>query len=125
MPHGAGARLTAIAGKDTVLAAEHNLHLNSVKVTEPPAEYETRLLDATPRDFEKLRIKILDPHDLVLTKLERNSPRDREDVRALILELRLDAKCLRTRFEEELRPCLAVAPDRAVRTLGLWIDEFC
>jgi hypothetical protein len=78
----------------------------------------------TPRGLEKLEIKILDPYDLVLTKLERNFPRDREDARALIQGLGLDADVLRGRFDVELRPHLAVAPDRTIRTFDLWMEEF-
>ena len=124
VPQGAAIDLTAIAGQNTELAAKHKLHLHLVKVVEPPSDYENRLLDATPHAFEKLKIKVLDPYDLVLTKLERNSPRDREDVKALILELGLDADILRKRFNDELRPYLAVAPDRTIVTLELWINEF-
>ena len=47
-----------------------------------------------------------------------------EDVKALILELGLDADVLRKRFDDELRPYLAVAPDRTILTLELWMDEF-
>jgi len=124
VPNDAGTNLIEIAGKNTELAVEHRLCLDWVKVTEPPSDYETRLLDATPRRLENLKIKVLDPYDLVLTKLERNFPRDREDVKALILELGLDADVLRKRFDDELRPFLAVAPDRTILTLELWMDEF-
>ncbi len=124
VPHDTAATLTKIAGENTELAVEHQLYLDLVKVTEPPSDYETRLLDATPRGLKKLKIKVLDPYDLVLTKLERNSPRDREDVEALILQLQLDADVLRARFDDELRPYLAVAPDRTILTFDLWMDEF-
>jgi len=124
VPDDAGVHLTEIAGKNTELAIEHKLYLNFVRVTEPPSDYAIRLLDATPRDLEKLEIKVLDPYDLVLTKLERNSPRDREDVKALILELGLVADVLRKRFDDERRPYLAVAPERTVMTFELWMDEF-
>jgi len=124
VPSNAGTSLTELAGKNTELALEHKLYLDWVKVTEPPSDYETRLFDATPRDLKKLKIKVLDPHDLVLTKLERNSPRDREDVKALILELGLEADILRKRFDAELRPYLAVTPDRTILTLELWLEEF-
>jgi hypothetical protein len=124
VPNDAAINLTEIAGKNTELAADHKLYLHLVKVIEPPSDYDTRLLDATPHSFVKLKIKVLDPYDLVLTKLERNFPRDREDVKALILELGLDAAVLRKRFDDELRPYLAVAPDRTIQTFELWMDEF-
>lgn len=124
VPSEAGTYLTKIAGKNTALATAYKLHFDLVKVIQPPSDYETRLLDATPHGLKKLTIKILDPYDLVLTKLERNSPRDREDVRALIHGLGLDADVLRRRFDDELRPYLAVAPARTIRTLDLWIEEF-
>jgi hypothetical protein len=124
VPDGASSILTKIAGRNTEVATTHRLYLDLVTVTEPPSDYETRLLDVTPQGLEKLTIKILDPYDLVLTKLERNSPRDREDVRALIRGLGLDADVLRERFDVELRPYLAVAPDRTILTLDLWMEEF-
>jgi hypothetical protein len=123
VPDQAANDLTRSAGRGSNLAADHKLYLQVVRVVEPPSEYRSRLLDAAPV-FKRLTIKILDPYDLVLTKLERNFPRDREDVRSLSSELRLDGRILRRRFDEELRPYLAVAADRTTLTFELWMEEF-
>jgi hypothetical protein len=123
VPDQAAIDLARLAGKGSKLAADHKLYLQVVRVVEPPSEYRSRLLDAAPI-FKKLTIKVLDPYDLILTKLERNFPRDREDVGSLISELRLDGDILRRRFDEELEPYLAVAADRTTRTFELWMEEF-
>lgn len=123
IPAGAGDRLGRLAGPGSDLGLRHRLSLEWVRVVEPPAGYRERLLDATPADFENLRVRVLDPYDLVLTKIERNSPRDREDIRSLFAELDLDPAVLRSRFETELKPFLAVAPERTILTFDLWMEE--
>ncbi len=124
VPSHAAERLLTIAGRDSPLAAEHHLHLQAVHITDPPCDYEDRLIDATPASFQKLKIKVLDPYDLVLTKAQRNSPRDREDARALIEGCRLDKEILRKRFEDEVRPFLAVAPEKTALTIDLWLEAY-
>ena len=124
VPHQVEGELLRIAGPDSALAAKHHLNVQAVHIADPPSEYEDRLIDATPTSFRKLKGRVLEPHDLVLTKAQRNFPRDREDVRALIEGCRLDKETLRKRFEEEVRPFLAVAPERTALTVELWLEEF-
>jgi len=71
--------------------------------------------------FKQLRLFGLDPYDLALSKIERNSQRDRDDVKHLARVVPLDLETLRRRFEEEVRPNLAI-PERESLTLQLWID---
>ena len=44
-----------------------------------PESYVERI-ELLPSRFEKLRLLVLEGHDLALSKLARNSPVDREDV---------------------------------------------
>jgi len=124
LPPQAEEELLEIAGQDSPLAAKHRLHVQAVRVTDPPSDYEDRLIDVTPADFQKLNVKILDPYDLVLTKAQRNHPKDRHDAGALIEGCRLDKQTLRKRFENEVKPFLAVASEKTALTVELWLEEF-
>ena len=68
-----------------------------------------------------LRLLALDPYDLALSKIERNSQRDRDDVKHLARVVPFDLETLKKRFQDEVRPSLAV-PEREELTLQLWID---
>lgn len=74
-----------------------------------------------PQSFKYLRLLALDPYDLALSKIERNSQRDRDDVKHLARVVPFDLDILRRRFDDELRPNLAI-PDREALTLQLWLD---
>jgi len=124
LPHRSAPDLDRIAGSASLLAAQHKLHLQRVSVADKPCDYAGRLLDATPAGFRNLVIKVLDPYDLILTKVQRNFPRDRQDAGSLVSELGLDGRTLRARFEEELEPYLALAPESTIRTFGFWMEEF-
>ena len=124
LPEQAAKGLLRIAGQDSPLAAEHHLHVQAVSVADSPCDYVDRLIDATPSGFRKLKIMILDPYDLVLTKAQRNFPKDRDDARLLIEGRRLDGDTLRNRFEKEVKPYLAVAADKTALTVELWLNEF-
>ena len=124
LPQQAAEELLRIAGQDSPLAVEHDLYFQSVTVADPPCDYENRLIDVTPAGFQKLKIMVLDPYDIVLTKAQRHWPKDRDDARMLIEGRRLDKDPLRNRFDTELKPYLAVAPDRTIHTVELWLEEF-
>lgn len=74
-----------------------------------------------PGTFKHLRLFALDPYDLALSKIERNSQGDRDDVKHLARVVPFDLEPLRSRFENELKPNLAI-PERESLTLQLWID---
>lgn len=122
-PGNAGAELLQIAGEGTPLAERHHLHFQRVTIAGYPAEYETRLIDITPRSLHKLRLMALEVHDVVLAKLSRNSPRDRADVEFLVKERVLNKGVLKKRFDVELRPYL-LNEARETLTLELWLDEY-
>jgi hypothetical protein len=117
--------LLALAGHGSELFKKYGLYIQMVGVTEAPCDYHQRLIDITPRGFETLAIKILDPNDVVLTKLARHWERDREDARVLADHGLLDPGALEQRFEKEIRPYLQVKDAaRASLTLELWLGEF-
>jgi len=60
--------------------------------------------------------------DLALSKLERNGERDRDDVLCLARAGFLDARILKTRYEEELRPYLTGNVDWHDKTAQLWLE---
>jgi hypothetical protein len=53
--------------------------------------------------FRNLRLRALERHDLVLTKLVRNSDRDPEDVTRIASGPGLDPTMLKERYQTELR----------------------
>ena len=62
-----------------------------VTVASVPESYESRLSPLYPGCWRHLRLFVLEPHDLALTKLERNFERDRGDVDHLaVLQIAAD-----------------------------------
>lgn len=107
------------AGKHSSLAKTHHVYLDFVTVATVPENYQDRLIDVFPDEFRNLRIRVFDPHDLALAKLERNQDHDRDDVKALALTQGLDVRTLRERYQTELRPYLG-RPEREDLTLKFW-----
>ncbi len=94
--------LDRIAGRDSALAKKHKVFLQAVGgVGDWPEDYESRLT-TLPLGLKKLTLRILDPYDLILSKLTRNSPKDMEDVKALTQKLELKFDVLRNRFLTEM-----------------------
>lgn len=87
-----------------------------------PERYAERLTDIFTGEFEKLRILIVDPYDLALSKLERNSDVDIEDVKHLARATTFDLDVLAERYREELRSFLAGPESRHDLTLALWLE---
>lgn len=108
-------------GKDSELARRHGIYFDFVSMVTLPHDYDTRLTPLYPGAFGRLRLKALDPHDIVLSKLERNRRHDREDVRFLAERVPLDLDVLAKRYQDELRPYLG-RPEREDLTMRLWIE---
>ena len=106
------------------MAKKYHLYVQHVGVASLPESYVERLIELLPSRFEKLRLLVLEGHDLALSKLARNSPVDREDVAHLIKVVPLDRKILRTRYKKELRPNIIGDPEIHDRTLQMWIDAY-
>jgi hypothetical protein len=120
-PRGESEHLINLAGKGSALHHKHGLYLDLVTVATVPEDYDRRLMEIFPDEFEHLRLFALDPYDLALAKLERNTQRDRDDVKHLARTVPLDLEVLQERYEKELRPYLAI-PEREDLTLRLWLE---
>lgn len=98
-------RLLEIAGKGSSLHKQFHVYIQCIGgVTTLTENYEERLEDIFPYQFDKLRMLALDPYDLVLSKLERNGPRDREDVRYLARSVPLNRDTLLARYRRNCAP---------------------
>ena len=102
VPRQAAEELERIAGRGSDLAKRHKVFLQAVGgVGDYPENYESRLT-TLPLGLKKLTLRILEPYDLLLSKLTRNSPKDMEDVRALVQKLNLEFDVLLERFRIEM-----------------------
>lgn len=115
--------LDEIAGRGSLLEKKYKIYLQRVGVTNLPEDYEARLTEMFPGQFEKLHLFAPDPYDLILSKIERNSAKDREDATCLFQGLNLDTKILAERYDKELRAYLG-NEKRETETLKLWIAIF-
>ena len=103
------------------LHRKFGVYLDFVGVAKVPEEYESRLTEVFPKTFKFLRLLVLDPYDLALSKLERNIERDRSDVQHLARSVPLDLEVLKNRYEVEMRWQMG-NPEREDQTLRLWIE---
>jgi hypothetical protein len=102
IPHQATKELERIAGWGSDLARRHKVFLQVVGgVSDYPENYESRLT-SLPLGLKKLTLRILEPYDLLLSKLTRNSPKDMQDVQALVQKLKLEFDVLLERFRTEM-----------------------
>jgi uncharacterized nucleotidyltransferase DUF6036 len=123
-PREADDELIRIAGGDSEIGRRYKLHFHwAGGIAELPEAYESRLIDITPKGFQKLRLMAFEAHDIVLSKIARNSPKDRSDVEFLATKGLLNRYLLNKRFESELRPHLQVQ-ERGMLTMQLWLEEF-
>jgi hypothetical protein len=116
--------LARTAGAGSVLHNKHKLYLQIVTVASVPYSYEDRLTEIFPGHFERLRLFVLDPYDLALTKLTRNLDVDVEDVKHLVRSKHLDLGLLEARYRDELRPYVSGPVERHDLTLRLWLAAF-
>ena len=117
-------KLQEIAGEGSVLARKHKVHVHHAAVASLPENYEERLTKLFPRRFKNLHLLVLDPYDIVLSKLSRNLEKDREDVAYLVKANNLDPKVLRKRYDEELRINLIGPTERHDATLRFWLEAY-
>lgn len=122
IPSNAAAWLANIAGPGTELHRRHRVYVQVSGVATVPEDYEIRLVEVFPGEFEKLRILVLDPYDLALSKLERNAEIDVEDVKHLAKAAKFDLDVLADRYRRELRTFLTGPEAKHDLTLELWID---
>lgn len=126
IPVSAVETLQSLAGPGTPIAQKYGVHLQFVPfggIADVPENYASRLIDLFPERLSKLRLRALDPHDLVLSKITRNAARDERDFAFLVDKGVLDAALLEKRYVDELRPNLA-NEERHDLTLKLWIEAY-
>jgi hypothetical protein len=124
IPYDAMTTLREIAGVESRLARKHRLYFQHVGVASLPESYDERLTEFFPGTFRRLRLFMLDPYDLALSKLCRNSPIDRADVAQLAAVVPLDADLLQARYRDELRPIIVGNPDQHDLTLKMWLEAY-
>jgi len=123
LPRDSFEELESIAGRGSKLCKQHKVFLQHVgAIPDLPESYEERL-SQLDLGLPNLSLKVLDPYDLILSKLTRNSPKDREDVKFLAARLNLSFKTLVDRFEAEMKPWLPNL-ERHLLTLKLWEEYF-
>ncbi len=110
------------AGIGSVLHKRHKVYLQIVTVVTVPYSYEDRLTELFVDQFARLRIFVLDPYDLALSKLTRNIEVDLEDVKHLARSQYLDLDLLEARYHHELRNYVSGPVERHDQTLRLWVE---
>lgn len=116
--------LERLAGEGSALARKYKVHVHHAGVASIPENYAERMTELFPGRFKNLRFFVLDPYDIVLSKLSRNVERDRQDVEYLAKTRRLDPRILRERYEKELRAILIGPVSRHDATLNFWLEAY-
>ena len=116
--------LSRTGGEGSALHKKHKVYVQIVTVASVPYLYEERLTEIFRGEFQKLRLFVLDPYDLVLSKLTRNVEVDVEDVKHLVRSQKLHLARLEARYNEELRPYLTGPVERHDLTMQLWLATF-
>lgn len=115
--------IEAIAGGGSTLAKKHRLYIQAVGgVVDLPEDYASRV-NELDLNLPKLRLFVLDPYDLLLSKLTRNSPKDREDVKYLIQKEKLRFAPFYSRWEKEMAVHVANRDGHELTT-RLWKEYF-
>ena len=116
-------RLMEAGGRGGELFRKHRVYLEGVSgVASVPYEYESRLSEVFPGLFRNLRLMVLDPYDLALSKLQRDNDRDFEDVMHLARTVPMDVAILAERYREELRTYVLGDAGICDDALANWID---
>lgn len=116
--------LEKLAGQGSALARKHKVFVHRAAVASVPENYQERMTALFSRYLKNIRLFILDPYDLILSKISRNADRDREDVKYLASTLRLSSEVLRNRYNTELRAILIGRVEWHDKTLEFWIDAY-
>jgi hypothetical protein len=107
-------------GKGSPLAIKHKVYLDFVGIANPPYEYESRLRPMFPDAFQHLRLLVMDPYDVALTKLKRDSDKDFQDVLQLAEKIPFDLDLFEKRYREELRDNTTGKPEENDITFNRW-----
>jgi Nucleotidyltransferase of unknown function (DUF6036) len=110
------------AGKGSLLHKKYAIYLDLVgTIAVVPEDYANRLTEITPSSFRFLRLFVMEPHDIVLSKVSRNYPHDIEDVQHLAKTADLDVELLRERYKAEVEIYVIGPPERTKGNLDFWI----
>jgi hypothetical protein len=109
------------------LHRKYKLYIDPVTIASFPENYQDRLTEIFAGAYKNLRIRVLDPYDVALTKLGRNNQRDRDDMRFLARTIPFDIEILKRRYVVELQwqfgERLRYGPRyRADRDIDEWIE---
>ena len=116
--------LEELAGKQSKLARKHKLYLEQVVgIADYPEDYKERLRELD-LGLKMLHLFVLDPYDLVLSKLTRNVGRDRDDVKALAQQHSLSFSVVSNRYEKEMEPWIPNADRHHLTLYEVWKDFF-
>ena len=118
------AELEELAGEGSDLARKHKVHVHHAAVATLPENYEERMKEIFPGHFKKIRLFVLDPYDLILSKLSRNIERDRDDVKHVSRTLHLDGDVLKERYYSELRHALIGSVEWHDQTIAFWLEAY-
>ncbi len=81
--------MLSIAGPDSRLAKKHRLFIHRTTISQYPDEFESRM-DRPDLGLQKLKLHVLGPYDLALSKLCSDRTKDTEDAKHLIQEAHLE-----------------------------------
>lgn len=121
-PQRAANEVNQVGGPTSELAKKYRVSLHNVGVADWPDQYEARL-EELKLNLRKLKLSVLEPYDLLLSKVPRNSPKDREDAKYLIRKLNLEFAVFNDRWEKEMAPWIGNR-DRHQLTVELWKEYF-
>lgn len=120
-PHGIDEELLSVAGLGSALSKKHKVFIQRVGVAEVPYEYEQRL-EQLELGLKKLKLFVLDPYDIILSKICRDGPKDSHDAKHLIGKLGLRLEEFDRRWAQEMTHI----PNRSRHeiTFVLWREYF-
>jgi|SRR5579864_1001835 len=121
-PQGAANEINELGGADSALAKKYHVCFQNVGIADWPDEYKSRL-EELKLNLDRLKLWVLEPYDLLLSKVPRNSPKDREDAKFLIRKLNLEFAVFDDRWEKEMAPWIPNR-DRHELTVELWKEYF-
>jgi hypothetical protein len=123
-PYNLSVIVQKLAGEGSTLSKKHKVHIHCAAIASLPEDYQERMTELYPGMFKQIRLLVLDPCDLVLSKICRNAEKDREDAKYLIKTQKIDAAVFKERYDRELKCNLIGPPKLHEETLQMWIEEY-
>jgi len=81
--------LLSTAGPESRLAKKHRLFIHRATISQYPDEFESRI-DRLDLNLQRLKLHVLGPYDLALSKLCSDRTKDTEDAKHLIQKANLE-----------------------------------